>query len=365
MIGRERELELLDQGLQRTLAGQGNTVLVGGEAGIGKTHLVRRLREQALDAGSLVLEGNSYDQGTSPPYGPWRQIHARLARSYLAHVYLASGMIDAALESLEQTLSANRRAETLIERKCWAARASVALGTDDPDLAISIADHLPQTTKNHTEIRIVPLYSRLRGEALAQIVVVVFYPGDIGEGQQLVNQLRTISPPLLDEVGPMPYRDWQMAFDEEFPHGRRYYWKGVLLNTMSDEVIDAILDHGVDAPLPNALIALEHYRGAMNRVDPAATAFSNRDANYQIVIIGGSEDAEDDTTSIKWARSLNAAAQPYSTQAAFLNFNSVEGTEKEAIVRAGFGTNYDRLVDIKRRYDPANFFAENNNISPD
>jgi hypothetical protein len=193
-------------------------------------------------------------------------------------------------------------------------------------------------------------------------MLVLFFPEVNDENYRIVDQIRTFKEPIMEMVEPMPYRQWQMAFDDEFPHGVRYYWKGVLLGSLSQGAIDAVLEHGVNPPLPGCALAIEHYRGVMNRVSPDATAFANRDARYQIVIIGGWESAQDDATGINWVRSLNAAAAPYSLGAAFLNFNSSNADERASIVRAGYRHNFERLAAIKRQYDRTNFFAENNNI---
>jgi FAD/FMN-containing dehydrogenase len=195
-------------------------------------------------------------------------------------------------------------------------------------------------------------------------MLVVFFPEVNEANEKLVDQIRGFKEPLADFVGPMTYKDWQRGFDQEFPHGLRYYWKGVLLSELNDGAIQAVLDHAVDPPMPGCAVAIEHYRGVMNRVAPDATAFANRDARYQIVIIGGWESGDDDQTGIDWVRTFNDAAAKHSLGAAFLNFNSAEHAERESIVRAGFRHNYERLARVKRDYDPENLFNQNNNIKP-
>ena len=95
-----------------------------------------------------------------------------------------------------------------------------------------------------------------------------------------------------------------------------------------------------------------------------ATAFAHRDARYQLVIIGGCDDPADDATAIAWARGLHAATERFALNGTFLNFNALDGADRRRRVRAGYGPNWDRLVEIKRRYDPLNIFRENNNIAP-
>ena len=136
--------------------------------------------------------------------------------------------------------------------------------------------------------------------------------------------VRAFGTPLVEMIGPMPYADWQKAFDTEFPHGRRYYWKGNLLRELADEVLAAVVARAVDPPTPSSLVAFEWYRGPMNRVDPAATAFPHRDARYQLVISGSCDDSADDEQAIGWARGLHQATERFALNGSFLNFNALD-----------------------------------------
>ena len=198
------------------------------------------------------------------------------------------------------------------------------------------------------------------------VAVAVFWPGDIAEGEAVIAPLRQFGTPLMEMIGTMPYVDWQVMLDAAFPHGRRYYWRGHLMRELPDQVLDALVAHGSAPSLPWSTLVIEFYDGAMNRVDPAETAFRHRDARYQTVIIGGWDDPADDQTGIEWVRATSADIAPHALNGSFLNFNSQEGQEsaQTSRVRAGYGSNWDRLVAIKRRYDPTNVFRENNNIQP-
>jgi FAD/FMN-containing dehydrogenase len=231
--------------------------------------------------------------------------------------------------------------------------------------AREISEFYRAFTRNNPEEMTTYLQFARDPESGERIVALgVCWPGDITEGQQVIDEIRQFKSPLVDMVGPMPYRDWQRLFDDEFPHGARYYWKGVLLRDISDEVIDALVDQGALPELDSHMLVVEHYRGPMNRVDVDATAFPHREAHYHVVITGKWFDPADDENGIAWARRLNATIEPYSTRARFLNFNAVDATEKKDMVRASFGSNYDRLAKIKGRYDPTNLLRENNNIEP-
>jgi FAD/FMN-containing dehydrogenase len=168
----------------------------------------------------------------------------------------------------------------------------------------------------------------------------------------------------------MPYPVWQQAFEAELPHGRRYYWKCNLLADLNEEVLDAAVAYGTAPPVPRSpvtfdfSVTFECYRGALNRVDPTATAFAHRDTRYQLMAVVASDDPADDAAAIAWARELHAATERHALNGAFLNFNSLDGAERGDRVRAAYGVNWERLVAVKRRYDPTNLFRENNNVVP-
>lgn len=202
-------------------------------------------------------------------------------------------------------------------------------------------------------------------ESGMRLAAIAFcWPGDIVEGEKVIAPIRSFGTPIAEMFGPMPYVEWQQAFDAEFPHGRRYYWKGSLLRELHDETLAAIVDHAVDPPQPWSMAVIEWYRGPMNRVDPSATAFPHRDARYQVIAVGGWDERERDDEGRTWARNLHQAIAPFAMSGGFLNFSSLDVDEREARVRAGYGGNWDRLVSIKRRYDPENLFRHNNNIPP-
>jgi FAD/FMN-containing dehydrogenase len=194
--------------------------------------------------------------------------------------------------------------------------------------------------------------------------MAVCWSGDLVEGERVLEPLRRFGTPLIETIQPMPYPAWQRTLDPKYPHGRRYYWKGTLVADLPDPMLDVIVERAADPSLPWLNATIECYRGAMNRVGTTATAFPHRDARYQLVIVGGCDDPADDATAIAWARGLHAATKRFALNGTFLNFNALDGIDRQRRVRAGYGPNWDRLVEIKRRYDPLNIFRENNNIAP-
>ena len=77
LVGRDRELGALRDHLAAAIAGRGSLVLIGGEAGIGKTSLAETICHEAEERGALVLVGRCYDLSETPPYGPWLELFAR------------------------------------------------------------------------------------------------------------------------------------------------------------------------------------------------------------------------------------------------------------------------------------------------
>jgi FAD/FMN-containing dehydrogenase len=203
--------------------------------------------------------------------------------------------------------------------------------------------------------------AELHGRAVVGAAAV--YAGDAEEGARIMQPLRELATPLLDLSGPMPYAVLQTAFDPFFPKGWYYYWKSIYLDRLDAEAIAAVAGYGRGRPAPTALIALWHHGGASARVAADATAFGRRDAPYLLSFDTTWTDAADSERCIAWTRASWDDAHRYSSGGLYLNFGGF-GEEKEALVRAGYGANYDRLVDLKNRYDPSNLFRMNQNIKP-
>jgi FAD/FMN-containing dehydrogenase len=195
------------------------------------------------------------------------------------------------------------------------------------------------------------------------VVVQVVYAGDPDEGQRLMQPVLDWATPLLDLSARLPYADSQSAFDAFLPAGWRYYWKSHLLNELSDAAIDAIVHVAADRPSPLGIVNLWQLGGAIGRVAPDATAYGRRDAGYLLSFDTTWVDAIETDRCVSWTRQTWSAMQRFGQGGIYLNFAGL-GEEKEALVRAGYGVNYDRLVDLKTIYDPGNLFRMNQNIKP-
>ena len=194
--------------------------------------------------------------------------------------------------------------------------------------------------------------------------MAICWSGDLDEGWRVLSALDRLGEPLVKQIGPMPYADWQKANNPLFPHKRRYYWKGALVTDLDDKLLDIVADAGASPELPWANVTIESYGGALNRVASDATAFPHREARFQVLAIGAWDDASDDERGVTWARDLHERVAPFGLQGSFLNFVTEDGDSRSNRLKLGYGANWSRLAGIKQRYDPENRFRANNNIAP-
>jgi hypothetical protein len=149
-----------------------------------------------------------------------------------------------------------------------------------------------------------------------------------------------------------------------FPKGDLYYFKSQYVDGLSDELIDELCAIAAARPSPRTFVALWHQGGATSRVGAHETPLARRDAPYLASFDAVWSDPADNERNIAWARDAWAAMQRHSSGGLYLNFAGF-GEEKDDLVRAGYGANYERLVQIKTKYDPGNLFRVNSNIRPD
>jgi FAD/FMN-containing dehydrogenase len=191
--------------------------------------------------------------------------------------------------------------------------------------------------------------------------VLVCHCGDPAEGQRVVAPLRSFGSPILDAVQPMPFPAMQKLVDDAFPDGTFNYWRSSFLKQLTDDAIDRIVAQADVARSPMTAVVVEFYAGAASRVPEGATAFTQRGAAYNVGIMAQWTDAAESESHVAWARQLARDIEPYATGGYLLNFASDLSADG---VRAAFGANYDRLVAVKGKYDPTNFFSLNQNIRP-
>jgi FAD/FMN-containing dehydrogenase len=197
------------------------------------------------------------------------------------------------------------------------------------------------------------------------VIPAVIHIGDVEDAAEILQPMRELGDPILDLSGPLPYVGLQTAFDPLFVKGERQnYWKSLYLDSLDDAAIGNIVNRARGRPDPWSLIALWHLGGAMNRVAPSDTALGERSANYLLSFDTSWTDPADNKSAIAWTRDAWAEMQAFSRGGIYLNFPG-EGEEGESLLRASYGSdNYDRLVELKTKFDPANLFRLNQNILP-
>jgi FAD/FMN-containing dehydrogenase len=193
------------------------------------------------------------------------------------------------------------------------------------------------------------------------LALALLYAGDPKQGEPLIEPLRKFGTPLGEHVGVQPYTAWQQAFDPLLTTGARNYWKSHNFSTLSDGLFDAVLDFIGRLPSPQCEIFLGALGGAANRPTPESTAYAHRDAEFVMNVHGRWDDPADDARCIGWARDFFNASAPFATGGVYVNFLTADETDR---VSAAYGSNYHRLAEVKRKYDPDNLFSVNQNIKP-
>jgi len=197
----------------------------------------------------------------------------------------------------------------------------------------------------------------------AVLIVAAAYTGPVEDGEPVVQPLRELAQPIIDLSGPWPWLGLQSGFDALFPKGQFRYWKSRAFAELSEEAIDEIADWAARRPTPITDIVIWHHGGAMSRVGETDTAYAGRDAPFLVTGEVSWTDPAQTEEAIAWGREFWAAMGRHSTGGLYLNFPGL-GEEKEELVKAGYGVNYERLAALKAEYDPTNLFRMNLNITP-
>lgn len=193
------------------------------------------------------------------------------------------------------------------------------------------------------------------------LVLAMCYCGDPADGDKATARLRELGEPIADVVGPAPFTAWQQAFDPLLAPGARNYWKSHDFTELSDAAIAVLLDAVGRLPGPECEIFLGHVGGAAGRIAPEATAFPQRNSHFVMNVHARWRGKDMDKPCVDWARALFEAAAPHAAGTAYVNFMPADEAGR---VEAAYGDNYQRLVQVKRRYDASNFFRLNQNIRP-
>lgn len=188
-----------------------------------------------------------------------------------------------------------------------------------------------------------------------------FYAGDFTQGRETLEPLLNFGEPVVSELEPVPYVEYQQLSDDLYPEGLRYYWKSNYFDHLPDGLIDLLLDHAADFPTPLTTIFVEHLGGAITQVDPSATAYPHRHPQFAITVSPAWTEAADDDEHIEWAREVYRDLSEYASQGVYVNVLSDEGEKR---VREAYGDQFDRLRRVKSEWDPENLFRQNQNVEP-
>jgi FAD/FMN-containing dehydrogenase len=192
------------------------------------------------------------------------------------------------------------------------------------------------------------------------VALFVCYSGPVAKGAEEVAPIKTFGSPIGDVVQRRSYVSQQSILDATQPKGRRYYWKSEFLPRLDSELFTKVIESAGRIVSPHSGIILFPIDGALNQLPEDRSAVGNRDAAVVLNIAASWEASGDDEANIDWARTSWQDMRRFSTGGTYVNFlTEEEGVER---IRAAYGVNYDRLIQIKTKWDPENIFRMNKNI---
>ncbi len=192
--------------------------------------------------------------------------------------------------------------------------------------------------------------------------VICCHTGTQQEADKALKPFTDFGPPLLAHVGPMPYPAFNSLFDALLPPGMHHYWKADYIRDLTVEVAEIHAKYGPQIPSVPSVMHIYPVNGAVKRVGKNDTAYSYRDAEFTHIIAAVFPDSAPMAAGRQWVRDYWSALHSHSAGGAYVNFMMAdEGQER---VAASYRDNYGRLLEIKKKYDPANLFHMNQNIRP-
>ena len=191
--------------------------------------------------------------------------------------------------------------------------------------------------------------------------VALCHSGTASQRADASRQFCLAEPPAVDMTGEKQYTEIQTMLDHAAPHGMHYYFKCPFLADLSDDVLRAIVEYAEAMPTPQTQVVIEHMHGAASRVPVSQTAFGLRRDHYSINIMPSWSEPGQSEQCVEWARGLAKIIESFGATDTYVNYLGEEGA---AAVRASYGANYERLAQLKTKYDPDNFFRFNQNITP-
>lgn len=195
------------------------------------------------------------------------------------------------------------------------------------------------------------------------IGIAVHYAGPVDEAEPHVRRIKEFGALIVDTIAPKPFVAFQSFLDSGQPHGRCYYWKSDYVDSLNEDLGRAMLEHSAQLSSPFSATLMMHLGGAARRVPPGTTAVAHRDAEYIVIVQAAWDDVAESDRHIAWARDYFDDVQPHSSGGTYVNFlNADDGDDR---TRQAYAPEiYDRLAEVKNRYDPENHFSLNKNIRP-
>jgi FAD/FMN-containing dehydrogenase len=242
----------------------------------------------------------------------------------------------------------------------WSAESSAEV----LEMCRTVMDKAPPELVCVAALRFAPPAPWLRKDIHGKPIVALFvcYTGELSDGEKLVAPIKAFGSPVGDIVQRRSYVSQQSLLDATQPKGRRYYWKSEYLPRLDSDLLSITLQHARTIASPHSALILFPLDGALNRLPEDHSAVGNRDCAWVLNITASWEKADDDKANIDWARAAWRDMRGFSTGGTYVNFlTEEEGDER---IRAAYGNNYERLAEIKSKWDPDNLFSMNKNIPP-
>jgi FAD/FMN-containing dehydrogenase len=200
------------------------------------------------------------------------------------------------------------------------------------------------------------------GSGTKLAAIVTCHCGSLAAGETAVRPLKQFGSPVMDAVGPMPYCQLNGMLDAAYPKGALNYWKSSFLAQLTDDAIDRMIECFARCPTPMGQLLLEHFHGAATRIGVGDTAFPHRNDGYNLLVLSEWMEPANTDRCIAWARETYAEMEPFVAAGRYVNYLGDDETGDP--IAAAYGPNYQRLREIKAKYDPRNFFHVNQNIRP-
>jgi FAD/FMN-containing dehydrogenase len=193
-----------------------------------------------------------------------------------------------------------------------------------------------------------------------RLLVNLCHCGDERAAARDIAAVRKLGKPSSENIGARAFVKLQSDHDGDSPHGRSYYMSGGLVQGLSSQLLDHVVECIQQPGAELGKISLTQHGGAIASVAPTATAFANRTASHNAVIRAAWDDPRNAAKCTAWQKETWKGIVPH-TQGLYANLNLGDADPR---IIAAYGPNLRRLRELKAKYDPKNFFRLNPNIPP-